>query len=369
MDVEKIGKTIAYLRKRAGYTQKELADRIGISDKAVSKWERGQGLPEIGYLRKLSILLDTDTDSLLAGDVAHHRKDWMGIIILNENPYNLGAGTIIYDKPLIYYLLSYFLLVGIKDLYVACNADDAKYIVKTLGTGEDYGVNVHPVIGGLKDVVAVITSVIPKSRTGDVDNRFDNVMIVYGRCILYGVDQTRFFQKAMVNREHMVMLALPKKMQESSISLDENKCVLNSQLSEVRNRRLRTQYDFSPIPILFIPISMLRCIVEARTVENYIEEQSERESVYIETLDRGFVEIEVDDWNNVQEASTFIKIVQDKCGMNVYCIEEVAWRRGMISLEQLRLLGEAKSGTEYGDYILNLYERVSTDRLVDNNDE
>ena len=41
MDVEKVGKAIAYLRKRAGYTQKELADRIGISDKAVSKWERG----------------------------------------------------------------------------------------------------------------------------------------------------------------------------------------------------------------------------------------------------------------------------------------------------------------------------------------
>ena len=72
MDVAKVGKAIAYLRKRAGYTQRDLADRIGISDKAVSKWERGLGLPEIGYLRKLSILLDTDTDSLLTGDVVHH---------------------------------------------------------------------------------------------------------------------------------------------------------------------------------------------------------------------------------------------------------------------------------------------------------
>ena len=115
MDIAKVGKAIAYLRKRAGYTQKELADRIGISDKAVSKWERGQGLPEIGYLRKLSILLDTDSDSLLAGDVAHHKSDWTGIIVLDENPYGIGAGTMIYDKPIINFLLSYFLLVGIKD--------------------------------------------------------------------------------------------------------------------------------------------------------------------------------------------------------------------------------------------------------------
>ena len=77
-------------------------------------------------------------------------------------------------------------------------------------------------------------------------------------------------------------------------------------------------------------------------------------------LDRGFVEFEIDDWNNVQEASTFIKIVQDKCGMNVYCIEEVAWRRGLISLEQLKKLGEKASGTEYGEYIMSLYNRIVT---------
>ena len=72
MNDNKIGAALSFLRKRAGYTQKDLADRIGISDKAVSKWERGLGLPDISYLRKLSILLDTDSDSLLAGDVIHH---------------------------------------------------------------------------------------------------------------------------------------------------------------------------------------------------------------------------------------------------------------------------------------------------------
>ena len=84
-----------------------------------------------------------------------------------------------------------------------------------------------------------------------------------------------------------------------------------------------------------------------------------RNEMFVEMLDRGFVEIEVDNWDNVQEAAAFLKIVQDKCGMNVYCIEEVAWRRGMISLKQLRKLGLRHSGTPYGDYILSLYERLS----------
>ena len=75
MDTQKVGQAIAYLRKRVGYTQKELADRIGVSDKAVSKWERGLGLPDIGLIGKIAILLDSDTDSLLAGDLVHHNSD------------------------------------------------------------------------------------------------------------------------------------------------------------------------------------------------------------------------------------------------------------------------------------------------------
>lgn len=356
MDIAKVGKAIAYLRKRAGYTQKELADRIGISDKAVSKWERGQGLPEIGYLRKLSILLDTDSDSLLAGDVAHHKSDWTGIIVLDENPYGIGAGTMIYDKPIINFLLSYFLLVGIKEIYIACTKADAEYIRNALGIGEEYGIHITTVVGGLKDV-SVTMKVDGVDKHSNAQSQSGNVMLIHGRCILYGVDQTRFFQKAMVNREHLIMMALPKKLQKTSIAVDVNKRVVNDRADD--SKKLRTQYDFSEIPILFFPTSLLSSIVEIPSINEYIEEQKKLESIFIETLDRGFVEIEVNDWNNVQEASTFMKIVQDKCGMNVYCLEEVAWRRGMISLAKLKELGERKAGTEYGEYVLGLYEMLN----------
>ena len=67
MDPKRVGNAIAYLRKKVGYTQRELADRIGVSDKAVSKWERGLGLPDTAIIGKIAILLDSDTDSLLAG--------------------------------------------------------------------------------------------------------------------------------------------------------------------------------------------------------------------------------------------------------------------------------------------------------------
>ena len=344
MDIEKVGKAISYLRKRAGYTQKELADRIGISDKAVSKWERGQGLPEIGYLRKLSILLDTDSDSLLAGDVAHHRSDWKGIIVLDENPHGIGAGTIVYDKPLINFLLSYFLLVGIKEIYVVCTEIDKEYIRSTLGDGSDYSICIKTITHGIKGTAEII-----KDET-------TSIMMVYGRIILYGVDQTRFFQRAMVDKKHLTMLALPKKMNTKPITLDVDKRVVDN---HAHTTRIRTQYDFSEVPILFFPSLLLPQIVSSSSITSFIEVQKERGSVFVEMLDRGFVEIEVADWNNVQEASTFLRIVQEKCGMNVYCLEEVAWRRGLISLAKLRELGERKAGTEYGEYVIGLHERLS----------
>ena len=346
MDVKKVGKAIAYLRKRAGYTQKDLADRIGISDKAVSKWERGIGLPEIGYLRKLSILLDTDSDSLLSGDVVHHDANWRGIIVLDENPYGIGADTIIYDKPLIYFLLSYFLLMGIKEIYVLCSEKDKNFLEEHLGGGKELGFHLITVIGSLNDI--------------NIEN--GNIMMVYGRCILYGVDQTRFFQKAMIDRDRFTMMVLPKKLNHKSnyVTMDESRRIKNSNSSET----LRTQYDFTDIPIIFFPAKMLHDISNEKNVSIFVSNYSKKHDVFVQMLDRGFVDIRIDNWENVNEASVFMKIVQDKCGMNVYCIEEVAWRRGLISVEQLRKLGEKQRGTEYGEYILSLCNRMdSTCRL------
>ena len=337
-----VGNAIAYLRKRAGYTQKDLADRIGISDKAVSKWERGIGLPDVTYLRRLSILLDTDTDSLLSGDVIHHDNMWAGVIVLESNDYGINLGTIIYDKPIISFLLSYFLLVGIHDITIVGDEVEKNIIDKILGNGEEYGVKLTIVVGTLKDAL--------KNRSW-----IGNIMLVYGRCFLYGVDQTRFFKKAMVERNHFTMIVLPKKLktQKEHVKINRDKKVINTESDEM----LKTQYDFSEIPIAFFPACNLSKIADSINISKYISKYAYDNDLYVQVLDRGFVEIELDDWNSVHEASTFLRIVQERCGMNVYCLDEVAWRRGFISREKLKEHAEKYKGTDYGEYLVSLYNR------------
>ena len=101
MDLSKTGKTIAKLRRSAGFTQASLAEKLGISDKAVSKWERGIACPDVSLWNKLSILLDTDIESLIYGHEIGNK--WHGALILDDK---VPASTMVYNKPMLHYLIS-----------------------------------------------------------------------------------------------------------------------------------------------------------------------------------------------------------------------------------------------------------------------
>ena len=338
LDAVSVGKAIAYLRKKIGYTQRELAERIGVSDKAVSKWERGIGLPDTAIIGKIAILLDSDTDSLLAGDIIHQNTDWTGLLILNENECGINSGTIIYDKPIVYFQLSYFMLVGIRTIRVVCNEEDEQLIRKELDNGEELGIRLYYYRG------------IPVDKFLDSP---ENVMIVSGMSLIYGVDQTRFFQKAMLNKERTTILSLPKKRESSfaRIYYDSDKKIVTSEDGD----KLRTQYDYYQIPIIFCPANMVCTMFKGiENLNSNIIWNIGKEELYTVILDRGFVEIPLNTWNDVMDASLFVKIVQKACGMQIYCIEEIAWRRGFISHDDFIKLGEKKSNVPYGKYILDI---------------
>ena len=329
MDNLIVGKAIAYLRKKSGYTQKELADRIGVSDKAVSKWERGLGLPDTSIIGKIAILLDTDTDSLLAGDLIHHNSGWAGLLILGEHPQGIGVGTLIYDKPIIYFLLSYFLLMGIREIQIICGDGDRCFVEREFQDGASLGMKLY--YGR-------------KGADGTYGNSCSNVMIVAGMSFIYGVDQTRFFQKAMLDKEKITVLSLPKRKTGSlaRIYYDSDKKLVTFGDGE----RLNTQYDYYQIPILFCPSEIVGKLKPDE--EQGISFAHIQEEIYTVVLDRGFVEIPINTWNDVMDASLFVKTVQKACGMQIYCIEEIAWRRGMISHEDFYRLGLEKQNTPYG---------------------
>lgn len=91
-----------------------------------AKWERGISLPEVSLLPKLSLLLDTDIELIIANSL--ELNDWVSLIDIHGTDFS----QIVYDKPLVYYLLCHYILVGIKRIYVLTDKRNEEYLKSEL---------------------------------------------------------------------------------------------------------------------------------------------------------------------------------------------------------------------------------------------
>lgn len=166
------GNIIAELRREAGYTQKTLAEALNITDKAISKWERGLSLPDVALLPKLSAILDVDIELLLQEGTTGSQREWAGLIDLRE--YEVDLARIVYDKPMVYFVLAHFLLMDIHDVYLLGKMETQSWL--EWDYLEEIGFRFH-----------LNPDELPKQ----------NIMIMQRPCFLFGSDLTRRYQSAM----------------------------------------------------------------------------------------------------------------------------------------------------------------------------
>ena len=178
MDALKVGRSIAFLRKRYRMTQRTLADCLHISDKAVSKWERGLAIPDVSLLGKLSVLLDTDIESILEGNIASFDVRWNGVLEMNY-PQGISASTLLYDKPAVYLQLSYFMLAGITDISILGQDSDVDWVKEQLAGGELLGISLR------------------YGEEQDAGEHIAGTMCVHGLSFLYGKDLTKAFRRIL----------------------------------------------------------------------------------------------------------------------------------------------------------------------------
>ncbi len=153
---------------------------LGITDKAISKWERGIACPDISLLPKLSVILDTDIDSLLYGLPNLHNQRWKGVLVTDDE-----SAVEVYGKPLVYFLLSNYLLVGIKDILVVGVGCE-----KLLKDGSQWGVN-----------FTYDNCELGKALLSHPSYLENSTMLVYGNHLLYGAGLTRRYQALMSNED------------------------------------------------------------------------------------------------------------------------------------------------------------------------
>jgi transcriptional regulator with XRE-family HTH domain len=244
MDAIKVGKSIAFLRNYYGLTQRNLADCLGVTDKAVSRWERGLGTPDISLLSKLSIILDTDIESILEGNLTHLELKWKGMLGL-EYDDGINVGTHIFDKKSIYYQLSFFALAGIRDICIRGKEMDIYYAKELIGDGGKYGLDI------VYEYVETpnLREEFKQEIAGKLSEGF-GVMLISGLDFLYGKDVTKIFRRIMYDGRYPVNLVSFNEKPTSIYffpNTSETKDLLNSDNFEIKNHTMEKGIITFPI--------------------------------------------------------------------------------------------------------------------------
>ncbi len=258
----------------------------------------------------------------------------------------------IYDKPLIYYPLSILLLASIGEVLIISTPEDTPVYEKLLGDGSRIGISISYKVQetprGLADAF-----ILGESFIGD-----DSVCLILGDNVFYGPNMTRVLKKAMANENGATIFGYPVKDPRAFgvVEFDENHKVISIE-EKPENPKSNYAipglyfYDNRVVEIAKQVKPSQRGEIEITAVNNAYLAMNE---LNVTLLGRGMAWIDTGTPNGMLRAAEFVEAVQQIQGFYVSCIEEIAWRRGFITTEQLKKLGEELKMTEYGQYLLSL---------------
>ena len=288
-----------------------------------------------------------------------------GIILAGGKGTRLYPNTIavnkqllpIYDKPLIYYPLSVLLLAGIREILLISTPEDIGNFEKLLGDGCQIGVHIEYEVQaeprGLADAF-----IIGEKFIGN-----DSVCLVLGDNVFYGKDLTRMLKNSIELAEEngAVIFGFPVKDPREfgvvEFDSDFNAISIEEKLQEPKSHYAVPGlyfYNNEVVEIAKNTKPSARGELEITAVNNHYLNEGK---LKVMCMGRGISWLDTGNPKGMQKAGNFVKTVQEMQGFYISCIEEIAWRRGYISTEQLVSLGEKYKMTEYGQYILSLVEQ------------
>lgn len=261
----------------------------------------------------------------------------------------------IYDKPLIYYPLSMLLLASIREILIISTPDDLPVYEKLLGDGSRIGVKftykVQETPRGLADAF-----ILGEEFIGN-----DSVCLILGDNVFYGPSMTRILRGAMEENRGATIFGYPVKDARAFgvVEFDKNRNVIGIEEKPEHPKSNYAVpglyfYDNRVIEIAKNVKPSARGEIEITAVNNAYLAMGE---LKVKLFERGFAWLDTGTPEGMLKAAEFVEAVQDRQGFYVSCIEEIAWRRGFITGEQLRELGEELKMTDYGQYLIELAKK------------
>ncbi|UKK50181.1 glucose-1-phosphate thymidylyltransferase RfbA [Prevotella sp. E13-17] len=261
----------------------------------------------------------------------------------------------IFDKPMIYYPISALMLAGIQDILIISTPHDLPGFKRLLGNGEDLGVHFEYAEQPSPDGLAQ-AFIIGEDFIGD-----DCVCLVLGDNIFYGSGFTGLLKQSVENAEKRNLATIfgynvndPQRYGVAEFDAEGN-CL------SIEEKPEHPKSNYAVVGLYFYPNSVVKIAktikpsargeLEITTVN---QEYLKQNALKVQTLQRGFAWLDTGTHDSLSEASTFIEVIEKRQGLKVACLEEIAYKKGWITSEQLLAIAHPMQKNEYGQYLINL---------------
>ena len=260
----------------------------------------------------------------------------------------------IYDKPMIFYPISVLMLAGIRDILIISTPDDLPQFRRLLGDGKSMGVNFcyaeQPRPEGLAQAF-----LIGEEFVGD-----DSVCLVLGDNIFYGQGFTQMLQKACTDADagEATVFAYPvdDPQRFGVVAIDEE-----GRATSIEEKPAEPKSNYAVVGLYFYPNKVLEVAKNVKpSARGELEITSvnqaflEMGTLRVTRLGRGFAWLDTGTTQSLMDASNFIQTIEKRQGFQVAALEEIAFRKGYITAEQLLALARPMRQNDYGKYLIRL---------------
>ncbi|GIU12365.1 glucose-1-phosphate thymidylyltransferase [Shewanella sp. c952] len=258
----------------------------------------------------------------------------------------------IYDKPMVFYPISTLMLAGIKDILIITTPEDNAGFRRLLGDGSDFGINLEYAIQPSPDGLAQ-AFIIGEEFIGD-----DSVCLVLGDNIFYGQSFSKTLKNAASRESGATVFGYQVKDPErfGVVEFDDDmKAVSIEEKPEAPKSNYAVTglyfYDNRVVEMAKKVKPSHRGELEITTLnEMYLND----DCLNVELLGRGFAWLDTGTHESLHEASSFVQTIENVQGLKVACLEEIAWRNGWLSSDQVLTLAKPMMKNEYGQYLTRL---------------